>query len=149
MRLLRRIRGIVGTALTWAAGWGALGAVGYSVAVLVSDLPAGEIAGGILFMATFGLLTGGAFSLLALAAERKRTLAHLSLGRVAAWGGLGSTLLIAGLAYGFDLTPAHGSFVLIMGGLAAGSAAGSLAVARRGLIAPPAEMPRVGVAREA
>ena len=137
MRLLRRIRGIVGTALTWAAGWGILGAVGFPLAVLVSNLPAGEIVPGILTMATFGMLTGGLFSLVVMAAERRRTLDQLNLGRVAAWGGLGSTLLIVGLAYGFDLTPAHGSFVLIMGGLAAGSAAGSVTVARRSLPAVP------------
>lgn len=148
MRLLRRIRGIVGTALTWATGWGLLGAVGYPIAVLAGVLPPGEIASGILFMATSGLLTGGAFSLLVLAAERKRTLDQLNLGRVAAWGGLGTVLLIGAVAMAFDLTPGHGSFVFIMGGLAAGSAAGSVALARRGLLARPVEAPRIGMAAE-
>ena len=87
MRLLRRIRGIVGTALTWATGWGILGAVVSALAILASGpwdgAPvAGMIFLGALFLATYGFIAGLVFSLVVLAAERRRTLHQLTLPRV-------------------------------------------------------------------
>jgi hypothetical protein len=143
MRLLRRIRGIVGTALTWAAGWGILGAVVSALSIVASgpwDGPpvAKMVFLGALFLATYGFIAGLVFSLVVLAAERRRTLHQLTLPRVTAWGGLGGVLMAAVPVAATGPSVLTGVFLLMSGLLGAGSAAASLAVARRGLPAAPA-----------
>lgn len=143
MRLLRRIRGIVGTALTWTAGWGVLGAVVSAVTILASGpwdgAPVvGMISMGALFLATYGFIAGLVFSLVVLAGERRHTLHQLTLPRVTAWGGLGGVLMAAVPVATAGPSLLTGVFLLVSGLLGAGSAAASLAVARRGLPAAPA-----------
>lgn len=149
MSLLRRIRGIVGNALTWSAAWGVVGAAIYAVAATTWNLPAGAPVGGMiltgaLFLAIYGFIAGGAFSLVLLAAERKRTLHQLSPRRVAVWGGLGSLLMAVAPLVSFGFTSDLGVFLLGTGLLGAVSAAGSLSVARRGLLAEPVEVQHIG-----
>lgn len=150
MRLLRRIRGIVGTALTWATAWGVVGAFGYAIATLTWDLPSdasrsGMILGGAFFLGIYGFLAGVAFSLVVLAAERRRTFHQLTMRRVAAWGGLGSVLLFA-VPVAESTAPllVNGITLLATGLLGAGCAAASLAVARRGLVGGRLDMRRIG-----
>lgn len=140
MRLLRRIRGIVGTALTWATGWGVLGAAANAVALLVWGVPRGApvaymLSMAALFLATYGFIAGVASSLVLLAAERRHARHQLTLPRMAAWGGLGGVLMAAVPVAAMGLTSLTGVFLLVCGLLGTGSAAASLSIARRGQIA--------------
>jgi hypothetical protein len=144
MRLLRRIRGIVGTALTWATAWSLVGAVWVGIVSLVGDFPpemseAGMILGGIILLGAYGFLAGVAFSLVVLTAERRCTLHQLTLRRVAAWGGLGTILMFAvPVALSTPPVLVKGITLLATALLGAGSAAANLSVARRGMPAIPA-----------
>lgn len=122
----RRIRGAIGMGLNWGAAWfGAglllLAVVGFGAA----DVP---------FPVGFGLLgflAGVTFSLVFATAERRRRLEQLSLARFAGWGALGG-LVFSGLfviASGLWAEfPVVGMVFALAG---AGSAAGTLALARR------------------
>ena len=126
-RLLKRIRGIVGTGVTWALAWVGLGAV---VGALVG-YPVGFLFRIALSNSVSGFLAGSAFAAILSVAERKRTLEGLSLKRVALWGAIGGGLLsFLPMAYGVPLAYLLGP-LLINGGIGAGMAAGSVALARR------------------
>jgi multisubunit Na+/H+ antiporter MnhB subunit len=137
-RLLRRLRGIVGTGVTWAAGWGALS--GGMFAVLGS--PLGVVLEGAAGGAFLGGFAGASFAVILSLAEGRRTLRELSLRRVAAWGGIGGMALLLAvsplamarmLAAGIPLS-AMLSFIVplgISGILGAGFATGSVALAKR------------------
>jgi hypothetical protein len=152
MRLLRRIRGILGTALTWATGWAVAGAVWMGIVFLVEGFPpeafaASMILGGVILLGIYGFLAGVAFSLVVLAAERRRTFHQLTLRRVSAWGGLGTILMFAvPVALSTPSVLVKGITLLVIALLGAGSAAASLFVARRGLAGVPLEVRRIGVA---
>jgi hypothetical protein len=84
---LRRIRGVVGMGLTWAAAWGAAGLVPRWVFGFNTDVP---------FPIVFGILgfvAGVIFSALLVLAEGRRTVDQMSLPRFAAWGAVGGILL--------------------------------------------------------
>ncbi len=99
MKWLKRIRGAVGTGLTWAVGWG-VGGVMIGVASLIlpwlpwdaffevfdAPLPA---------LAVPGFFAGLFFSLVIGVAGRRRRLEELSFGQVARWGAFGGVLLTA------------------------------------------------------
>ena len=137
-RFLRRIRGILGTALTWAIGWGAAGA-GLHLFGIGLSRHLGETA---FFGAFLGFLAGGSFAVTLAAIEGRRRLDQLSLGRVGLWGALGGVAV----AYWFVGPISWSAFsvypVLFIKGMAytfvppillgAGFAAGSVALARRG-----------------
>lgn len=117
-RWLRRLRGAVGMALTWGVAWAVPGLlVGVPQWILV------------------GLIAGAGFSVVLGIAERRHRLEELSLPRVAAWGAVGAVgsalvampllLLISGGA--LAVLP----FLSVVAGLGAGSAAGTLAIARK------------------
>ena len=118
---LRRIRGLLGTAFLWGAGWGGLTAAG---ALLGGDWIGALTAGTAHFLV--GAVAGGTFAGLLALGERGRSLADLSPVRVAIWGATGGTLL-APLQY--LIAPALG--VAWPGLVGAGLAVGSLALARR------------------
>jgi hypothetical protein len=126
-RLLRRIRGIVGTGLTWAAAWiglgGLLGAVaGFPLASLLRLALSNSIG---------GFIAGASFAVILSVAERKHTLADLSLKRVALWGAAGGILVTSiPLAFGAPLAFFLGPLV-INGGVGAVLASGSVAMAKR------------------
>lgn len=138
-RWLRRIRAAVGIGLTWAAGWAPVGAaVG---ALLHFLLPGGPLSlGAVIWLnaATFavlGVVGGTIFATVLRLTEGHRRFDELSLPRFAGWGAVGGVLL-GGAAVATGLWGA--GFGLLGAGvvgaatlLGAGSAAGSLALARR------------------
>jgi hypothetical protein len=129
-RFLRRIRGVAGTALTWALGWAPLGAL--FVALTVDRTPlARYVVFGAINGAIQGFLVGGSFAVVLSVVERHRQLEDLSLGRVAAWGALGGLLLGIpfSLLFGVPLFSADAMLTYVLG---ATSAAGTVAIARKG-----------------
>lgn len=136
--LLRRLRGIIKTGLTWAVGWGA----GLGLLQIVVSLGAGyplTLLGSIVGGAMSGFIAGASFATILSITERHRTLEELSLKRVALWGSLGGAglfllvvprMLGAGMPLGMLMSAYFGP-TLIAGLLGAGSAAGSVALARR------------------
>ena len=114
---LQRVRGAIGIGATWAAGWAPIGAVtGWVTATLV-DFPASILAGNYAVMfGVLGFAGGTIFSTVLRLAEGHRSFEQLSLPRFVGWGALGG-LVLGGLAVLVSL-------------LGAGSAAGTLVVAR-------------------
>jgi hypothetical protein len=123
---LRRIRGAIGMGFTWAAAWSALGFVPRWIFGIDSDLPFPFLFGGL------GLIAGVTFSWLLVLAEGRRRFDQLSLPRFAGLGALGGLLISAPFVRGASLAWSEILAVSITFALAsAGSAAGSLALARR------------------
>lgn len=99
MTWLKRIRGAVGTGLTWAAGWAVAGVLVGVASVILPGLPWDA------FFAVFdaplpalavpGFFAGLFFSAVLAVAARRRHLAELSLSRFAALGAIGGLLLTA------------------------------------------------------
>jgi hypothetical protein len=136
--LLRKLRGIVGTGLTWAVGWGAL--FGGMFAILGS--PLGAVLEATMGGAFLGAFAGGSFAVILSIAEGRRTLRELSLRRVAIWGGIGGMALILAvspltlariIAAGLPLSTMLTLLIPlgISGILGASFASGSVALARR------------------
>ena len=126
---MRWLRGAVSIGLTWAALWVLIGLVLFAVIRVVrpEDIGPGEGLGKALpILGLVGLLSGLGFAGLFSLGERRRTLRQLSLGRVALWGLLGGVGIP--LFMGTD-----GSMGWLTGLLGATFAAGSVALARRGL----------------
>jgi hypothetical protein len=144
---LRRIRGVVGTGLTWAAGWAVGGLlIGVSSILLpwlpweaffrIFDAPLPALA-------VPGFFGGMLFSVVLSVAGRNRRFDELSLPRFAAWGAAGGLLLsllpaalvLLGLASteGGTLGIWQLTAVIVVPFmlLSAASAAGSLILARR------------------
>jgi hypothetical protein len=134
---LRRIKGAIGMGLTWAAGWmpvGALVALGLWVVGLDPPRLAAFVWMYAKLFGTLGFVGGSLFSAVVRLREGRRRFDELSLPRFAAWGAVGG-LILGGLTVaagfwgpGFQLidAPIVGLATL----LGAGSAAGTLAVAR-------------------
>ena len=132
---LQRVRGAIGIGATWAAGWAPIGAVtGWAVGALL-DAPPGVVAAS--YAAMFGVLGfigGTIFSTVLRLADGRRSFEQLSLPRFIGWGALGG-LVLGGLAVsasllGAGLTMLGAVIVAAMTLLGAGSAAGTLVVAR-------------------
>ena len=167
-KLLKRIRGVLGTALTWAAAWSTIGAIW---AVLPGVSPVGgpsvlELV--VAFVAQFaamGFVGGAAFSVVLGITEGRRRFDQMSLSRFAAWGAVGGLFLsvfkntigyfLLGLlgsvgVPSFTLTNVISAGVVTLMG--AGSAAGSLALARREddreLLDVSADVADVGLTKE-
>jgi hypothetical protein len=143
---LKRIRGAIGTGLTWAAGWALAGLMIGATSLLLPGLPWDsffEVFDAPLpALAVPGFFGGVLFSIVLGIAGRRRQFAELSVPRFAAWGAVGGLLLsllpnalfAVGLATpgpGVDLWKSTaviaGPFIL----LSAGSAAASLMLARK------------------
>lgn len=132
---LRRIRGAIGMGLTWAVAWGGAGAIMVLGFVLVTghrpDPPVP------LMFSAFGFVAGVIFSGVLGLVEGRRRFDQMSLPRFAAWGAAGGFLLSAAFvtavalagdrAFLWNLVVVGPAFAVA----AAGSAAGSLALARR------------------
>jgi hypothetical protein len=132
---LRRIRGAIGIGLTWAFTWGAAGAL-VTLGFLVRtgsrpDAPFPIMFGAAGFIA--GLIFSGVLGLV----EGRRRFDEMSLGRFAAWGAAGGAALATAFVSGVSLSgnPAFLWNLVVVGPVfaiaAAGSAAASLALARR------------------
>jgi hypothetical protein len=131
---LRRIRGAIGMGLTWAAAWSAAGVVTMLGFVLVTgsrpDAPFP------LMFGVFGFVAGIIFSSVLGVVENRRRFDQMSLPRFAAWGAAGGALLSTGFVLAVSAgDPAFLWNLVVVGPVfavaAAGSAAGSLALARR------------------
>ena len=132
---LRRIRGAIGMGLTWAAAWGGAGIITMLGFLLVTgsrpDAPFPLIFG------AFGFVAGVIFSGVLGLVEGRRRFDQMSLPRFAAWGAAGGFLLAATFVLAVSLSGDPGFLwnLVVVGPLfavaAAGSAAGSLALARR------------------
>lgn len=132
---LRRIRGAIGMGLTWAAVWGGVGTILMLGVLLVTgsrpDAPLPLVAG------AFGFVGGVTFSGVLSLVEGRRRFDQMSLPRFAAWGAVGGFLLSATFVLAVSLAGDSAflwNLVLVGPSFAiagAGSAAGSLALARR------------------
>ncbi len=154
---LKRIRGAVGMGLTWAVAWGGVGAIiglatgiysavwGTGTSSLIFTFLSPTIPGlifgsalfGSVFFAMCGFAGGAAFSVVLSATEGRRRFDEMSLPRFAAWGAVGGFLLAMPMflpvllaATGPPALYWFGTSVVVAL-LGAGSAAGSLALARR------------------
>ena len=136
MKWLKRIRGAVGTGLTWAAAWFGVSVIFLSGLLVFGTPPVGTglaaVVANSVLLAVAGFIGGTAFSVVLGIAERRRRFDEMSLPRFAGWGAVGG-LLMSGLL----LTTWQGPFSLVtvvlvsaLTLMGAGSAAGSLALAR-------------------
>ena len=126
---LRRIRGAIGMGLTWAMAWFGAGIV----LLLVVGVGAADVPFP-LFFGLLGFLAGTTFSGVLGVVEGRRRFDQMSLPRFAGWGAVGGLLLsvifVLAVAIAGDTTLE----ILVLGPVfalaGAGSAAGSLALAR-------------------
>ena len=129
---LKRIRGAVGTALTWAVVWGGVGTIYGLLILAISGGGPGVLVGNALALAMIGFVGGAIFSTVLGITEGRRRFDEMSLPRFAAWGAVGGLLLsVLLIADGAAGGATAGIFYGVLPLLAAGSAAGSLALARR------------------
>lgn len=132
---VRRIRGAVGMGLTWGAAWGVVGNL-VTLGFLLKTGSRPDAPLPIMFGA-FGFVAGVVFSGVLRLVEGRRRFGQMSLPRFAAWGAIGGLSLAATLVLAVFLggDPAFLQNLLVVGPVfavaAAGSAAGSLALARR------------------
>jgi hypothetical protein len=125
-RLVRRVRGILSLGLTWGVAWGAIGTL---LALLIRQLdsvsfyPDSPFVVGAL-IGLVGFICGVGFGSVLSFAERRRTLAELSLWRAALWGLIGSAAFPL-------LTTMENSLLLITVPLGITFATGTVALARR------------------
>ena len=123
---MRRIRGVIGIAVTWAAAWALVGSVPRWLFGFNTDAPFPIIFG------VLGFIAGVIFSVLLMMAEGRRGFDEMKISRFAAWGAVGGVLLsaiftrIASLGFGEVLAIAP-TFAVAC----ALCASGSLALARR------------------
>ncbi|HEX5438015.1 MAG TPA: hypothetical protein VFW98_12695 [Gemmatimonadaceae bacterium] len=143
---LRRIRGVVGTGLTWAVGWALVGLLIGVMSTVLPGLPWDAFFkvfdAPLPALAVPGFFGGALFSMVLGIAGRRRRFDELSLPRFVAWGAVGGLLLglvpAAMVAVGLASIGREGlglwrltaiiSAPLML--LSAVSAAGSLALAR-------------------
>ncbi len=132
---LTRIRGAIGIGLTWAVAWFGAGMIMVLGLLLVTgsrpDVPVPLLFG------AFGFVAGVIFSGVLGLVEGRRRFDQMSLPRFAGWGAAGGFLLSAAFVLAVALAgdPAFLWNLVVLGPLfavaGAGSAAGSLALARR------------------
>jgi hypothetical protein len=139
MRFLRRLRGAVGTGLTWAAGWAVLGGIhGFVIGALrpwhwefynpVLTTAVGYAVG--------GLIAGTGFGAILAWAGRRESLERISRFKMALCGAIGGAALpvIIHLTRGLTSSADWGDVALtasVTAVLGAGSAVASLWIARR------------------
>lgn len=148
--VLRRLRGVLGTAVTWAVLWALIGGLFYLAWFLLSPPPArlgvslwDALAIGVPVGAIAGAMTGAFFAVVLMIAERRNTIEQLSLGRMGVLGTAVGALLV--FLDPLSSLIARGTFVIprglvptmvVLGILGGSSAMVMLQVARRG-IGPP------------
>jgi hypothetical protein len=128
---LRRIRGAIGMGLTWAIAW-----FGAGVALLlVVGLDAADVPFPLGF-GMFGFFAGVMFSGVLGIVEGRHRFDQMSLLRFAGWGAVGGLLLSGTFVLAVALVEGNTLEILVLGPVfalaGAGSAAGSLALAKRG-----------------
>ena len=157
---LKRIRGAVGIGLTWAAMWGAVGAfLGLLDGVVMrgGSIQVGVLVDAVKMLSVLGFIGGGTFAAILGLAGRHRTFDEMSLPRFAVWGGLAASIMLGAGAIlrgsVEQLVDPSGLIVAsIVALLGAGSAAGSLALARgandRELLDAGADVADIGLTEE-
>jgi hypothetical protein len=147
VNLIRRVRGLLGVGITWGALWGAIGAgIGLVIGLLRPELSTvtGSMVDWALGMGLYGLVSGIGFGALLSLREGRKTLADLSLGRVALWGVLGSAAvpLLFGALGAFELGTTALDVIgamLVTAGLGGTFAPAAVAIARRAALTAPSE----------
>ena len=148
---LRRIRGAIGIGLTWAAAWFGAGLI----LLLIVGVGAADVPFPLGF-ALLGFLAGVTFSGVLGIVEGRRRVDQMSLPRFARWGAVGGLLLSGAFVLAVALVEGTTLEILVLGPVfalaGAGSAAGSLALARRGeereLLDASAEVTEVGLTED-
>ena len=137
---LRRVRSAVVMGVLWAVLWAPLGVL----LGLIVDRDGSMDEPWILIGAYPGFISGVVFSIVLAIAGRRRRFHELSMPRFAAWGALAG-VLVGTIAFPMGTMSLHVpgwlpfAFVAAVTLLCAGSAAGSLALARMGEKAPDGE----------
>jgi hypothetical protein len=133
---LRRIRAAIGMGLTWAGAWFGAGMIMLLGLLLVTGSTGADVPYPLGFGA-FGFVAGVTFSGILGLFEGRRRFDQMSLPRFAGWGAVGGFLLsaifVVAVALTEDITFLSNLLVLgpVFAVAGAGSAAGSLAMARR------------------
>ena len=131
---LKRIRGALGMGLAWAVVWAGVGALIEVVTMVLGISSAMDVLERAAAFAIMGFIGGAAFSVVLGIAEGRRRFDEMSLPRFAGWGAVGGLLMMA-LVLAVSASAVTLPFVLVAGVvgalMGAGSAAGSLALARR------------------
>lgn len=134
---LRRIRGAIGMGLIWALAWFGAGMALLLGLLLVTGSSGADVPFPLGFGA-FGFVAGVTFSGVLGLLEGRRRFDQMSLPRFAGWGAIGGFLLSAIFVSGVALVedPSFMANLVFLGPIfavaGAGSAAGALALARRG-----------------
>ena len=140
--ILRKLRGAVGTAVTWAVMWATGGVAftgllfllspGLNLQIFAEAAPAIALVAG-----AWGFIGGGVFSLTLGTVHRSRRLDDLSPGRMSLWGALAGMLLPIGLLAFAALSGVTGIdaevifwTTAIFGGLGATTAGGTVKLAQ-------------------
>lgn len=130
-RWLRRIRGAMGIGLAWAVAWFSAGVA----LLLVIGLDAADVPFPLAF-GMFGFLAGVMFSGVLGLVEGRRRFDQMSLPRFAGWGAVGGLFLFGTFILAVTLVEGFTPELLVSGPVfalaGAGSAAGTLALARKG-----------------
>lgn len=134
--LLRKLRGVLGTGLTWAAGWSVVGTILQGGLALLGVMRAPDLSVAPFMWGLMGFYGGSMFGALLSLTEGRLTLQRLRIGRVAAWGAVAGLALpmVYNLMRGDPsaismMSVLTGAFILAP--LSAGSAAGMTALAQR------------------
>ena len=125
-QLFRRVRGIVGTGLTWGAAFGAFfGVLAFVVSIVdPASIDPGEAPLQFAKLgAMAGIISGATFGLLFSFGEARRKLLELSPARAAIWGAMGSATI--------PLLSSNLSQVIVFCPVGAAVAAATVAIARR------------------
>ena len=142
--ILRKLRGVLGTALTWAVAWMvggfALLTFVYVVGPGLDGLPFWEVAPVLAFRSgVWGLISGGLFSGVLATIHRRHKLGDLSPLWMGLWGALAGLLIPSGVlglvvaSGAISLSPEIvGSQLFIFGGLGVGTAVGTIMLAQVG-----------------
>jgi hypothetical protein len=147
MRILRVLRGVLKTALTWAVVWTPFALISYGMATaLGAELPPGLLVGFFVGKALTGAVSGALFAGLLAIAGRRRTFDSITLPWIAGLGAVGGGLFpVAIRATMFAFTDIALPTSALLAGLAtsmvlgAGCASLTLAIARRGPALPASE----------
>ena len=147
-RLARRLRGLLGVGLTWAALWSAIGAgIGLVIGVVSPEVWGGTnpIFEWALGMGLYGLVSGVGFGSLLSLREGRRTIFDISLRRAAIWGVVGAAAvpLLFGALGTFEVGTTTADVlgaILVTGALGGTFAPAAIAIARRAELRAAEEM---------
>lgn len=124
---IRKLRGLLGTGLTWGLGWAIVTAItGLVIGFFDPDSidPGESVLGMTAIVGFVGFVSGVAFGVLLSLAEGRKAVRDLSMSRAAVCGVSGASMLPV-------LTPMNDSLLLLVCPLGAAFAAASVLIARR------------------